>query len=362
MLKTAGNFETLTDERWTMRAIAPTQLVSVAATAAAVVALGCHAPVPAPVLVASPVPPALRGLVLPPRADLSPPAPPREDRPQVVPPRPAPLFALPHDLPVPVAPELPFPGFDLAQETGLTVGIFGLSGARQREVPELAGLVVAAQIYLLEAGRSLYFETDAPGHPAIWRLDLNTRLIDRMATVNGAEEAAGPALTLDARWLVFARGRRRRLARVDLHDPRRPLTEVPGVEGISRLSVDASGQLVAYTVDHGGQSDIELYDFAHARVLAPPFVNSPANETFSWLFPDGHTLAFTSDRGGNPDLYLVDLARGPVEALTGANSPAPELAPAYIGGTTLEFASTRTGLLRIYTYDWTKGLVNTLPY
>jgi TolB protein len=264
---------------------------------------------------------------------------------------------------VPITPNLPLPGFDPAAQTGLAMDIFGLSTARQRDVPELEGLVVASQTYILEDGRSLFFLTDAAGNLDIWRLDLHTRQLDPMPRVNGPEDDTEFALTLDARWLVFARGPagKRRLARVDRQDPSQPVMEAPRVEGVSFPSLDASGNLAAFVVDHGGQTDIQIYDFARARVLEPPFINSPANESFPWLFPDGRTMAFISDRNGNPDLYMADLAGGPVE-LTMANSTAPELAPAYIGGTLLEFASTRTGSLRLYTYDYARHVVDTLPY
>ncbi|MDB5098360.1 MAG: hypothetical protein JWM80_2781, partial [Cyanobacteria bacterium RYN_339] len=307
-----------------------------------------------------PPPLPLRGITLPPASTVV--LPPPRVEPELGPPRPLrPAWAVPSSISFPQTPNALTPSFDLAQPTGLAIGLFGLGNPRQQEVAALTGLVVAAQTYLLEDGHSLFFQTAAAGNLDIWRYDMRSRRIDRLAAVNTDEDEADFALTLDARWLVFARGPagKRRLARADLKDPRTPVQEVPRVEGVAFPSVSADGSLAAYGKPDG---DIEFYDFARARVVTPPFINSPAKESFPWLLPDGHTVAFVSDRSGNADLYFTDLDVGMVEALALANSPATELAPAYIGGNTLEFVSDRAGPLRMYTYDWVTRRLDTLPY
>jgi hypothetical protein len=279
-------------------------------------------------------------------------------------PAPSPGWPKPTSIPFPAAPNQLVPAFDQAQQTGLAIGLFGLGRPAHLEIPELTGLVTAAQTYLLEEGHTLFFQTDAPGNLDIWRYDLRTHLIDTLPDVNTAEDEAEFAVTLDARWLVFARGPagKRRLARVDLKAPHPAVEEVPRLSGVAFPSVNADASLAAFTAIHGASTHIGLYDFDHAAVLTPPFLNSPHNESFPWLIPYTSDLAFVSDRRGNPDLFLADLKTGFVRTLVLANSPANELAPAYIGGTTLQFVSDRTGLLRMYTYDYLTGVVDTLPY
>ena len=106
---------------------------------------------------------------------------------------------------------------------------------------------------------------------------------------------------------------------------RESLGDFPGYAYAPRFSPD--GSKVAFSLNTGGNSDIEVVDLAsHA---ARRITNDPGIDTSPAYSPDGARMVFNSDRGGSPQLYVMPAGGGPARRVSfgGGRYTAPVWSP-----------------------------------
>jgi WD40-like Beta Propeller Repeat len=88
--------------------------------------------------------------------------------------------------------------------------------------------------------------------------------------------------------------------------------------------------------------------------------NSPGNDRYPRVSPDGRQLAFASDREGQEEIYLISAVDGTGERRLTSNSAADNAPSWSADGQRLAFASNRDGDYEIFTMDRTGNTVTQL--
>jgi Tol biopolymer transport system component len=218
-------------------------------------------------------------------------------------------------------------------------------------------------------GKYIFYVTNEPGDLDIWRYDMKRQLTNTLGTVNTTDNEFSHAISLDGNYIAFLQGPllgEHRLFRQSLKTGERygygGEIRLSPLKAIRNLSCNLDATHVAFAADNPHDTDIYLMDYKLGFEETPPYVNTVFNETFPWLSPDGNLLLFVSDRAGSPDIYFLDRRTGRLDNMPFANTQAIETFPFFIGGTQIMFLSNRSGRFRLYRYDWSTEVLDTLTW
>jgi Tol biopolymer transport system component len=174
-------------------------------------------------------------------------------------------------------------------------------GALQGPLGQGSGPVMA----LSPDGGRLAHSIDSATGTEVWSYDLSRGVVTRLTV--GATRVTSPIWTPDGREVVFGafgRGRFWNVYSVPSTDTREPVRVLPTSTAYQwPCTISPDGRWLIYAERTGRGTDLWLVP-RHQAGAAHPLLNTPFNEDYAKLSPDGQSLLYVSDESGQPEVYV----------------------------------------------------------